>query len=48
VPAVGLVEPFPMDTPTQRRFQGGLDDIGLTLAHTADIEAYEARRPSYR
>jgi 3-isopropylmalate/(R)-2-methylmalate dehydratase small subunit len=48
VPAVGIVEPFPMDAPTQRRFQDGLDDIGLTLAHAAEIEAYEARRPSYR
>jgi 3-isopropylmalate/(R)-2-methylmalate dehydratase small subunit len=25
----------------------GLDDIGLTLQHSADIEAYEARRPSF-
>ncbi|HYV25516.1 MAG TPA: 3-isopropylmalate dehydratase small subunit [Pyrinomonadaceae bacterium] len=25
----------------------GLDDIGLTLQHTADIEAYEARRVSF-
>ena len=25
----------------------GLDDIGLTLRHAAEIEAYEARRPSF-
>jgi len=25
----------------------GLDDIGLTLQHTADIEAFEARRISF-
>ena len=25
----------------------GLDDIGLTLQHSADIEAYEARRPNF-
>jgi 3-isopropylmalate/(R)-2-methylmalate dehydratase small subunit len=25
----------------------GLDDIGLTLQHSAEIEAYEARRPSF-
>ncbi len=30
VPAVGLVEPFPMDAATQQRFLDGLDDIGIT------------------
>jgi 3-isopropylmalate/(R)-2-methylmalate dehydratase small subunit len=25
----------------------GLDDIGLTLRHVADITAYEQRRPSW-
>ena len=25
----------------------GLDDIGLTLQNSADIEAYEARRPNF-
>jgi 3-isopropylmalate/(R)-2-methylmalate dehydratase small subunit len=26
----------------------GLDDISLTLAHEADIAAYEATRPSWK
>ena len=26
----------------------GLDDIGLTLEHTAAIDAYEARQPSWQ
>ena len=33
VPAIGLVEPFPMDPATQERFLGGLDDVGITLRH---------------
>lgn len=45
VPAIGLAEPFPMDAPTQHRFLEGLDDIGITLTHAAEIDAYEARRP---
>ena len=47
VPAVGLVEPFPMDPPTQHRFLDGLDDIGITLAHADEIDAYEADRPAW-
>jgi 3-isopropylmalate/(R)-2-methylmalate dehydratase small subunit len=45
VPSIGLVEPFPMDAPTQHRFLEGLDDIGITLTHADEIDAYEARRP---
>lgn len=45
VPSIGLVEQFPMDAPTQHRFLEGLDDIGITLTHAAEIDAYEARRP---
>ncbi len=45
VPSIGLVEHFPMDAPTQHRFLEGLDDIGITLTHAAEIDAYEARRP---
>ena len=33
VPAIGLVEPFPMDPATQERFLRGLDDVGITLRH---------------
>jgi 3-isopropylmalate/(R)-2-methylmalate dehydratase small subunit len=45
VPSLGLTEPFPMDAPTQHRFLEGLDDIGITLTHAADIDVYEANRP---
>lgn len=47
VPAIGLVEPFPMDAPTRQRFLEGLDDIGITLTHVDAIDAYEARRASW-
>ena len=45
VPAVGLVELFPMDPTTQQRFLDGLDDIGITLGHADDITDYETNRP---
>ena len=38
---------FPLDDSTQHRFLEGLDDIGITLAHDDDIDAYEARRPAW-
>jgi 3-isopropylmalate/(R)-2-methylmalate dehydratase small subunit len=47
VPAKGIVASFPMDPATQHRFLNGLDDIGITLTHEADITAYEAKRPAY-
>ena len=47
VPSAGLVEPFPMDPSTQHRFLEGLDDIGLTLRHDADIATYETARPDW-
>ena len=47
VPRVGLVESFPMDPPTQHRFLNGLDDIGITLTHAADIDAFEKTRPAW-
>jgi 3-isopropylmalate/(R)-2-methylmalate dehydratase small subunit len=47
VPAAGITEPFPMDKPTQERFLHGLDDVGITLSHAADIDAYEQRRPAW-
>ena len=47
VPAIGLVEPFPMDPATQERFLGGLDDVGITLRYAADIDAFEATRPDW-
>ncbi len=38
---------FPIDDFSRWRLLEGLDDIGLTLRHDADIAAYEARRPSF-
>ena len=46
-PAAGLESHFPLDPSTQRRLLEGLDDIGITLAHDADIAAHEARRPEW-
>jgi 3-isopropylmalate/(R)-2-methylmalate dehydratase small subunit len=42
-----LVAAFPIDDFTRWRLMEGLDDIGLTLRHEADISAYEAGRPSF-
>ncbi len=47
VPAAGINEAFPMDPPTQHRFLEGLDDIGLTMAHAAAIDQFEAARPAW-
>ena len=38
---------FDIDDYTRWRLMEGLDDIGLTLRHEADIEAFEARRPRW-
>ena len=46
-PEIGLVTEFPLDDFTQFRLLEGLDDIGLTLRHEADITAFEARRPAW-
>lgn len=46
-PAAGIDAPFPLDEFTRHRLLMGLDDIGLTLRHAAEIDAYEARRPSW-
>ena len=43
-PALGFSAPFPLDPFTQHRLLEGLDDIGLTLRHEADITAFEATR----
>jgi 3-isopropylmalate/(R)-2-methylmalate dehydratase small subunit len=45
----GAVEDsFDIDDYTRWRLLEGLDDISLTLAHEADISAYEAGRPSWK
>jgi 3-isopropylmalate/(R)-2-methylmalate dehydratase small subunit len=46
-PAVGIEASFPLDPFTQHRLLEGLDDIGLTLQHIADIDAYEQRRSAW-
>jgi 3-isopropylmalate/(R)-2-methylmalate dehydratase small subunit len=42
-----VVVPFAVDDYTRWRLMEGLDDIGLTLRHAAEIDAYEARRPAW-
>ena len=39
--------PFEIDDYTRHRLLEGLDDIGVTLGHEAEIAAYEAKRPSW-
>lgn len=40
--------PFEIDDYTRYRLLNGLDDIGLTMTHDAQIAAYEARRPTFK
>lgn len=47
VTAGSLTVPFQIDDYTRWRLTEGLDDIGLTLQHEADIAAYEANRPAW-
>jgi 3-isopropylmalate/(R)-2-methylmalate dehydratase small subunit len=47
VPAAGITASFPMEPQNQHRFLNGLDDIGITLSHTAAIDAYETSRPAW-
>lgn len=47
VPAAGIVAPFELDDFTRYRLLEGLDDVGLTLRHQEDIDAYEVKRPAW-
>ncbi len=47
VPSIGLEEPFPMDAATQERYLHGLDDVGITMRHESEIDAFEATRPNW-
>ncbi|MDQ7993548.1 MAG: 3-isopropylmalate dehydratase small subunit [Propionicimonas sp.] len=47
VTAGDAVYGFTIDDYTRHRLLEGLDDIGLTLRHVDEIEAYEARRPAW-
>ena len=42
-----VYETFEMDDFTRQRLMEGLDDIGATLTHEEDLEAFEKSRPSY-
>jgi 3-isopropylmalate/(R)-2-methylmalate dehydratase small subunit len=46
-PAAGIEVAFPLDAFTQHRLLEGLDDIGLTLRHGGDIDAYEQSRRAW-
>ena len=48
ITAKGIVAPFELDGYTRWRLLEGLDDIGLTLRHEAEVTAFEAKRPNYR
>ena len=41
------VAPFELDDYSRWRLLEGLDDVGLTLQHTDEIAAFEARRPAW-
>ena len=43
----GVKVDFPLDRAVQHRLLNGLDDIGLTLAHTNAIDSFEAGRPAW-
>ena len=43
-----IEDSFTIDDYTRWRLLEGLDDIGITLSHEADIETYEASRPSFK
>jgi 3-isopropylmalate/(R)-2-methylmalate dehydratase small subunit len=43
----GVEEDFEIDDFTRHRLLNGLDDIGLTLTHEDELEAFERSRPSY-
>ena len=46
-PVAGVKSDFPLDPAVQHRLLNGLDDIGLTLAHTDAIDSFEAGRPDW-
>jgi len=44
----GVVLPFEIDDYTRWRLMEGLDDIGLTLRHADDVDAFETHRPAWK
>ena len=47
VPAIGLTVDFPLEDSVRDRFINGLDDIGITLHHVAEIDGYEETRSAW-
>ena len=47
IPTIGFVESFEMEAQNQYRFLNGLDDVGITMTHIADIDSYESKRPAW-
>jgi 3-isopropylmalate/(R)-2-methylmalate dehydratase small subunit len=47
VEAPGVTADFAIDDYTRWRLMEGLDDIGLTLTHAAEIADFEAARPAW-
>ena len=43
-----IEDSFTIDDYTRWRLLEGLDDVGITLSHEDDINAYEAKRPSFK
>ena len=43
-----IEDSFDIDDYTRWRLLEGLDDIGITLGHDADISSFEADRPSWK
>jgi 3-isopropylmalate/(R)-2-methylmalate dehydratase small subunit len=46
--AKDIVAPFQVDDYTRWRLLEGLDDIGLTLSHEAEVTAFEVTRPAHK
>lgn len=46
-PAAGIDGTFPLDSFTRHRLLEGLDDVGLTLRHGDEIDAYEPGRAAW-
>ena len=47
VPGLGYRAPFAIDDSSRARLLAGHDEIDQSLAHAADITAYESRRPAW-
>lgn len=48
VPSLDLEVEFELSDSVQHRFLNGLDDIGITLQRTDDIDAFEGSRPTFK